>query len=89
MDIVRTSDYKPVVHGEWDILVTEHYGQRWQADAICSCCDFMKYGIWSGFFPDVTASAAREITTKYANKVKLPNYCENCGAKMDGGTKDG
>ena len=74
----------PVVHARWDILRSEHYGQKWQADATCPLCDFMKYSIWSGFFPDVPANTARSITGRYARKVKLPNYCENCGAKMDG-----
>lgn len=75
-------DAVPVKHAKWDILVTEHFGDKWQADAICSRCELMKFNIWSGHFPDIPAVMAREITNHYASKVKLPKYCEYCGAKM-------
>lgn len=80
----KTVDAVPVKHAKWDILVTEHFGDKWQADAICSCCELMKFNIWSGYFPDIPAVKAREITNHYASKVKLPKYCEYCGARMDG-----
>lgn len=83
-----TVDAVPIKHAKWDILVTEHFGDKWQADAICSCCELTKFSIWSGYFPDIPAVMAREITNHYASKVKLPKYCERCGAKMDGETNE-
>lgn len=84
-DIVRTSDFAPVVHGKWECLATEHNAYRWQVDAVCSCCGFVKYGVWGGFFPDAQSEIAESVALRYASKVKLPKYCESCGAKMDGG----
>ena len=80
-------DAAPAVHGQWDLIITKHYGERWQADAYCSCCDFMKDNVWSGFFPEIQPETARTITRHYAEKVKLPAYCERCGAKMGGDTE--
>lgn len=76
-------DAVPVVHGKWECLATEHNAYRWQVDAVCSCCGFVKCGVWGGFFPDVPSEIAESVALRYASKVKLPGYCESCGAKMD------
>ena len=74
-----------VKHSRWDLLVSQAAEYRWEAAAECPLCGFMKHQIWAGYFPDVPAATARAVTTHYAQKVRLPNYCENCGAKMTGG----
>lgn len=68
--------------GHWITIVSEHYGDKWQADACCSFCYFTKYNIWSGYFPEVHKLTAKGIAIYYSEKVKLPNYCENCGARL-------
>lgn len=68
--------------GHWITIVSEHYGDKWQADACCPFCDFTKYNIWSGYFPEVHKLTAKGIAIHYSEKVKLPNYCENCGARL-------
>lgn len=91
MNIVKEApavDAVPVVHAKWDLTISMHYVERWQADANCSCCDFTKNNVWSGFFPDLPPGTARLITQHYAEKVKLPTYCERCGAKMDSERRD-
>jgi hypothetical protein len=69
---------------KWDLIISKHYGDKWQADLSCPNCEFMKYNIWSGFFPNFPDDMARNITQKYAEKVKTPNYCENCGVYNNG-----
>lgn len=81
-------DAAPVVHGRWDLLITKYPAYLWQADASCSRCNHAKYNVWSGFFPNVPSEIARSTTQHYAKKIKLPNYCESCGAKMDGERRD-
>lgn len=81
---VPAVDAVPVVHGKWELAATEHNAYRWQVDAVCSCCGFVKQGVWGGFFPDVPSEIAESVALRYAGKVKLPRYCETCGAKMDG-----
>jgi hypothetical protein len=71
--------------GKWDLLVSKQSEFVWGADACCSLCDFTKRQIWRGFFPVETDEFARKTTERYAKKVKLPNYCEQCGAKLEGG----
>lgn len=68
--------------GKWDLIVSRQSEFEWGADAHCSLCDFTKRKIWRGFFPFETDGFARETTERYAKKVKLPNYCEQCGAYL-------
>lgn len=84
LEKVPAVDAMPVVHGKWELVATEHNAYRWQVDAVCSCCGFVKQGVWGGFFPDAPSEVAESAALRYAGKVKLPRYCETCGAKMDG-----
>ena len=80
-----TIDAAPVKYGKWDLIITKRSSfDEWGADAVCSECEFEKLNIWRGFFPDHPASFSRDITRRYASEVKLPKYCEQCGARMDG-----
>lgn len=88
INCLPTVDAVPVAHGKWEFLATEHNAYRWQVDVVCSCCGFVKYGVWGGFFPDVQSEIAESVALRYASKVKLPRYCESCGAKMDGERRD-
>ena len=72
-----------VKHSRWDLLVAKSAEYKWEAAAECPLCGLMKQHIWAGYFPDVPAATARAVTRHYAQKVRLPNYCENCGTKMD------
>lgn len=79
-----TVDAEPVRHGRWDLCITAKGMDLWTADAVCRNCGFTKPQIWSGFFPLVPPDIARDTTRRHSERVKLPNYCESCGAKMDG-----
>ena len=86
---IPTVDAKPVVHGRWAITAHEEYANfRWNVTAECSECRHNKGEIYGGFFPGVPIAIAREVILDNAKKVKLDNYCPNCGAKMDGGKND-
>ena len=61
IDDMPTSDYAPVVHGEW-----KYYHK--QNRAVCMACSFER---------DLDADFGRAIS------------CPNCGARMDGGKRDG
>ena len=78
------ADVAPVVHGRWILEAhDERVNYRWNVTAECSeCCDEQKE-IWAGFFPNVPTPIARDVALISAESVKLSNYCQNCGAKMD------
>ena len=84
VDRIKTVDAAPVRQGKWDLLVAKRGECEWAADACCSLCGFTKRQIWRGYFPVETTEFARGTTTHYAEKVKLPNYCEQCGADLKG-----
>ena len=84
IDEILAVDAAPVQRGKWDLLVAKQGECEWAADACCSLCGFTKRQIWRGYFPVETTEFARGTTMYYANKVKLPNYCEQCGADLKG-----
>lgn len=96
LDMVRqlikempTVDAKPVVHGRWAITAHEEYANfRWNVTAECSECRHNKGEIYAGFFSGFPKAVAIEVILDNAKKVKLDNYCPNCGAQMDGGDED-
>ena len=74
-----------VVHGSWVLTAHEEYSNfRWNVTAECSECHHDKGEIYAGFFPGFPKDLARNIVLDCAKRVKLDNYCPNCGAKMDG-----
>ena len=80
-----TVDAVEVVHGRWILTANEEYSNyRWNVTAECSECHHSKGEIYAGFFPGFPTDLAREVVLYNAEKVKLDNYCPNCGAKMDG-----
>ena len=84
-----TVDAVPVVHGRWILTANEEYSNyRWNVTAECSECHHSKGEIYAGFFTGFPTDLAREVVLDNAEKVKLDNYCPNCGAKMDGGNED-
>lgn len=87
-DYIPSADGAPVRHGRWILEAhNERVNFRWNVTAECSeCCDEKKE-IWAGFFPGVPDSMAREIALMNAEEVKLSNFCQNCGARMDGDEK--
>lgn len=84
LEEIPQANVEAVKHSKWDLLVAQSAEYKWEAAAECPLCGLMKRNIWAGYFPDMPAAMARAATTHYAQKVRLPNYCENCGAKMDG-----
>lgn len=80
----RLIDTESVRHERWYLCITKKDMHLWAADAVCPICGFTKNNIWEGYFPFVPCDIARDTTRRCANKVKLPNYCESCGLKMDG-----
>ena len=84
-----TVDAVEVVHGRWILTANEEYSNyRWNVTAECSECHHSKGEIYAGFFTGFPTDLAREVVLDNAEKVKLDNYCPNCGAKMDGGNED-
>ena len=83
LEEIPQANVEAVKHSKWNLLVAQAAEYKWIAAAECPLCGFMKRNIWAGYFPDVPAATARAVTTHYAQKVRLPNYCEDCGTKMD------
>ena len=84
-----TVDAVEVVHGRWVLTANEEYSNyRWNVTAECSECHHSKGEIYAGFFTGFPKDLARDVVLDNAEKVKLDNYCPNCGAKMDGGSED-
>ena len=80
-------DHAPDVgkHGRWVLTANEeHSNYRWNVTAECSECHHSKGEIYAAFFPGFPKDLARDVLLDNAKKVKLDNYCPNCGAKMDG-----
>ena len=78
------ADVVPVRHGRWILEAhDERVNYRWNVTAECSECCNEKKEIWAGFFAYIVPSIARSVALTSAKRVKLSNYCPNCGAKMD------
>ena len=81
---VESADVAPVRHGRWILEAhDERVNYRWNVTAECSECCNEKKEIWAGFFAYIVPSIARSVALTSAKRVKLSNYCPNCGAKMD------
>ena len=81
---MKAADVAPVRHGRWILEVhDERVNYRWNVTAECSECCNEKKEIWAGFFAYIVPSIARSVALTSAKRVKLSNYCPNCGAKMD------
>jgi hypothetical protein len=76
-------DAVEVVHGRWVLTANEEYSNyRWNVTAECSECHHSKGEIYAGFFSGFPKELAEGLVLDYAKKVKLDNYCPNCGADM-------
>jgi hypothetical protein len=78
MENAPTVDAVEVVHGEWERCGGDLHSSGYAV--CCSVCNkthFVHYEYSLGGL--------------YGHKemFQLPNYCPNCGAKMDGGNEDG
>lgn len=84
---IPAADVAPVRHGRWIYEAHEEkVNCRWNVTAECSeCCD-EKNEIWAGFSLGVPSCIAKDVAIENAKGVKLPKFCPNCGALMDGGT---
>lgn len=82
-----TVDAVPVVHGRWEFEVTKEFGCRYHNFAVkakCSECG-KKRPAWYGAFPHLDDEEAELAALVNAAAQKHPKFCEECGAKMDGG----
>ena len=86
-DCIRYMDaanVAPLRHGRWILEAhDERVNYRWNVTAECSECCNEKKEIWAGFFAYIVPSIARSVALTSAKRVKLSNYCPNCGCKMD------
>ena len=81
---IPTADVAPARHARWILEAhDERVNYRWNVTAECSECCNEKKEIWAGFFAYIVPSIARSVALTSAKRVKLSNYCPNCGAKMD------
>lgn len=84
MKAIPAADVATVRHGRWILEAhDERVNYRWNVTAECSECCNEKKEIWAGFFAYIVPSIARSVALTSAKRVKLSNYCPNCGAKMD------
>ena len=60
----------------------EKSNYRWNVTAECSECGYDCGEIWAGFFPNVQYSLAKDVSLLDAKRVKLSNFCPECGAMM-------
>lgn len=82
---VPAVDAVEVVHGRWVLTAHEERTNfRWNVTAECSECQHSKGEIYAGCFTGFPKALVEECIIMYAEKIKLDNYCPNCGAKMDG-----
>ena len=78
------ADVAPVRHARWILEAhDERVNYRWNVTAECSECCNEKKEIWAGFFAYIVPSIARSVALTSAKRVKLSNYCPNCGCRMD------
>lgn len=82
-----TVDAVPVVHGRWEFEVTKEFGckhHNFAVKAKCSECG-KKRPAWYGAFPHLDDEEAELAALINAAVQKHPKFCEECGAKLDGG----
>lgn len=78
------ADVAPVKRGAWELRTNkENVNCRWNVEAHCDNCHFSKGEVWAGFFPGIPDAIALNVALDSAESCELPNYCENCGSKMD------
>ena len=78
------ADVAPVKRGAWELRANkENVNCRWNVEAHCDNCHFSKGEVWAGFFPGIPDAIALNVALDSAENCELPNYCENCGCKMD------
>ena len=71
-------------HGCWVLEAHEEYANyRWNVTAKCSECNKKLNEIYAGFMSGFPKDLAEMIILDSAKSVKMPNYCDNCGVKMD------
>ena len=81
---IPAADVAQVRHGRWILEAhDERVNYRWNVTAECSECCNEKKEIWAGFFAHIDPSISRSVALTSAKRVKLSNYCPNCGCKMD------
>lgn len=82
-----TIDAVPVVHGRWEFEVTKEFGcehHNFSVKAKCSECG-KERSVWYGAFPHLDDEKAELAVFVIVALQKHPKFCEECGAKMDGG----
>ena len=83
IDEQQTVDAVEMVHGRWVLTVHEEQCNfRWNVTAECSECKHSKGEIYAGYFSGFPKVLVEGMLPLYAKRVKLDNYCPNCGADM-------
>ena len=81
----RAVDAVEVKRGQWVLTVHEEQCNfRWNVTAECSECQHSKGEIYAGHFSGFPKDLVESMLPLYAKRVKLDNYCPNCGADMRG-----
>lgn len=80
---VNKVDVVEVKRGRWVLTVHEEQCNfRWNVTAECSECQHSKGEIYAGHFSGFPKDLVESMLPLYAKRVKLDNYCPNCGADM-------
>ena len=91
LDYVPAADVAPVIHGEW-VGKKYNWDYRWEQPKVkLEDCHYLECSNCGNRHPLYTYNVWTNCLTRCAvfdEKLKIPKYCSNCGAEMNGGNNE-